>query len=293
MEEKDVIRLEFELWAKETGELVDTTKEGLATEKGKADPKANYGPMPMVVGLGRLLKPFEDDILEAKLDEERTLEIPPEDGYGKRDADLVGLFSIHEVLKLPEFKKKDEMPEVGMEIEIRGKKGIITTMTSGRVRVDFNHPLAGKTLVYKYRVVSKADEAADKISWIIEGNYGTSEGFDITVNDDILEILVPDVCKYDENWFVSKFRVVSDLRDVVGIKTIRFIEDYTKKAEKSAEKEASEETSAEEAPAGEDIGEEKADTKTETKADTKTETKAEKKAAPSKKSPSKTKKKDE
>ena len=53
--------------------------------------------------------------------------------------------------------------------------------------------------------------------------------YPIHLKDDAAEIQVPDVCKTDEKWFVSKFRVVADLRELTDLKTIRFLEEYEKK----------------------------------------------------------------
>ncbi|MCK4717995.1 MAG: peptidylprolyl isomerase [Thermoplasmata archaeon] len=231
MESKDVIRLEYELWAKETSELVDTTKEEVAQDEGRFDPDVKYEPMPTIVDAGKLLPLMDKDLLKAKVGKEREVEIPAEEAYGKRDPKQVELHSIHEILRLPEFKKKDEVPQVGMDITLKGKKGMIISMTSGRVRVDFNHPMAGKTLVYKYKVVSKADTPEDKVAWIIEANYAKGGDFKTEVKKDEAEIILPDVCKYDDGWFLSKYRVVSDLRDVLSLTSIRFVEEYVKKEE--------------------------------------------------------------
>lgn len=240
MNSKDVVKMEYELWAKESNELVDTTSEEVAQDNGRHNPQAKYGPMPVVVDSGKMLKLLDDDLLKAKVDEDREVEIPSEDAYGKRDPNLVELHSIHEILKLPEFKKRDMIPEIGMEIALKGKRCTIISMTTGRVRVDFNHPLAGKTLVYKYKVVSSAKDESEKAAWIIEANYTKSEDFKVKVKDSGAEIVLPDVCKYDEEWFMSKYRVVSDLRDVLDLKTIRFVEEYVKKEEEKKEEEKKE-----------------------------------------------------
>ena len=63
-----------------------------------------------------------------------------------------------------------------------------------------------------------------------------------------MEIVLPDVCKYDEEWFLSKYRVVSDLRELLDMTSIRFVEEYVKKKEEKKEGEDEEK---------EDKGEEK------------------------------------
>src|SRR5207244_7277141 len=67
----------------------------------------------------------------------------------------------------------------------------------------------------------------------IEMDYGRGEQFKMHLNDGAAEIQLPDGCKTDEKWFVSKFRVVADLRELTELKTIRFVEEYEKKETKS------------------------------------------------------------
>jgi hypothetical protein len=72
------------------------------------------------------------------------------------------------------------------------------------------------------------------------------------LNDGTADIQLPDVCKTDEKWFVSKFRVVADLRELTDLKTIRFLEEYEKKEPKAEPTAApkAEPSEAKPAPAG-------------------------------------------
>jgi len=231
MKDKDVVKIDYELWAKETDELVDTTKQDLAVAKEIFDEQQIYKPMATIVGAGKTLPGMDDDLKKAKVGEDRTVEISPEDAYGARDSKLVELISMTKLARLPEFRKGEEYPEIGKEITWNGKKGRIVTMTPGRVRVDFNHPLAGKTLVYKYTVLEAADSDENKILWTVEAAYGKDAEFSVNLKGKLAEIVLPDICKYDQDWFMAKDRVVGDLRDVAGLETIRFVEEYVKKAD--------------------------------------------------------------
>src|SRR5439155_8657972 len=98
---------------------------------------------------------------------------------------------------------------------------------------DFNNPLAGTPLKYSASPVRKAKSQEERVRALIEMAYGLGEQFKIHLNDGASEIQLPDVCKTDEKWFVSKFRVVADLRELTELKTIRFVEEYEKKETKS------------------------------------------------------------
>ncbi len=241
MEKGDIIRWEFEAWIVEEGNevLFDTTNEDLAKEHGIHDPNMKYGPMVSVVGVGRLIKGIEDELLKAEVGKEYEVIIPPEKAYGERDPKLVKIHSYRELAR-----QKIE-PEVGKEVVLNNKRGRIVTVTPGRVVIDFNHPLAGKTLKYRFKVVEKVEGDVDKVCAILEMDYGKEvDKFGVELSGEDVIITLPDVCKYDSNWAVAKYAVVGDIRDYLGNKNVKFIEVYPKKEEK--------EESSEEAESGEE-----------------------------------------
>ncbi len=264
MEKGDIIQLEYEGWIAGSDELFDTSKEDLAREHEVYDEERTYGPMYTVVGAGRLIKGLEDHLLEAEVDKDYELEIPPEDAYGDRDPKNVETHSMRELARL-----KIE-PEYGKTVTIRNKHGWISGLFAGRVRVDYNHKLAGKTLRYKYKVVGSPEGKEAIVRAIIAMDYGREDEFEVDVEgEDTVNITLPDVCKYDPNWTLSKLRLVNDMREIASMVTVVMREVYVKKeaaaeeeapeeapAEGDAAEEAAEEAPAEEAPAEEPAPEE-------------------------------------
>ncbi len=117
--------------------------------------------------------------------------------------------------------------------------------------------MAGKELKYKFTVVSKVEGDEEKVKAVLDMDYGTSEGFEVTVEDKVISIVLPDVCKYDQKWLLAKYRIVADLREAMSATNVRFIEEYVKAepvveepAEEASEEvaEESEEISPEEIP---------------------------------------------
>ncbi|MFQ6061305.1 MAG: peptidylprolyl isomerase [Thermoplasmata archaeon] len=203
-------------------ELYDTTREESARENDMYDGKKIYSEVPFIVGQARFL-PGLDEVLEsAEIGKELSVVIPPEKGAGERDPKLVEIHSMRE------FARMEVTPEVGREVVIRNKKGTITQVAAGRVRVDFNDPLAGLSLRCNYKVTRKAQTREEKIRGILEMDYGSSEEFGLEVEGESAEILLPDICKYDEKWFIAKYKVVSDLREFADLSLIRFVEQYKK-----------------------------------------------------------------
>lgn len=243
----DIVLAEFEGWIQDSNELFDTTSEALAKEHDIFNEKMVYGPQPLIVGKGRLFPGLDESILKAKVGEEYEVVLTPDKAAGPRDPKLVELHPIRE------FVKQDIEPRVGLEVTVKNRPAIISAVTAGRVRLDFNNRLAGKTLRYKYKVVEKPTKPVEIVNLLLKMAYGTSEGFEVEHHGKNFKIKLADACKYDQRWLLAKYRLVSDLREVTDAETISFIEEYAK-PEKKAEKKAEEK---EEKPAEGDKSEKK------------------------------------
>ncbi len=251
----DIITMNFDAWVIDTDgteELFDTTNEEHAKAGDIFNEKATYTPIITIVGDGRVLPGLDKSLLKAEIGKKSTVEIPPEEGAGERLPNMVEIFSVREL------QKQDINPEPGMRVQIKNKMGTITNMTSGRVRIDFNDPLAGKALKYEYNIIKKAETPEEKVLGIVEADYGKSEEFKATVKGDVLTLVLADMCKYDQAWFTLKYKIVSDLRQYLDIKTINFVEEYVKKEEEPAE-EAPKEEKSDKPEATEPAKEEKSD----------------------------------
>ncbi|PKK81466.1 MAG: peptidylprolyl isomerase [Thermoplasmata archaeon HGW-Thermoplasmata-2] len=231
MQKGDIVKVDYELRIKETGKVIDTTSAESAKASGTFDEKAHYGPMPMIVGAGRTIKGFEEAIANAEIGKEASIEIAPKEAYGERDAAKVETISIHE------FRKQDIELYPGATVQAKGKTGTVQTITPGRVRVDFNHPLAGKTLVYKFKIAGKSETAEEKINDIVGMHYTMPEEFGVKIEGDAATITLADICKYDPNWPPAKYKIVGDIREYGGVGTVRLIEEYVKKEAPKAETE--------------------------------------------------------
>jgi FKBP-type peptidyl-prolyl cis-trans isomerase 2 len=246
----DIVLAEFEGWIQDSNELFDTTSEALAKEHDIFNEKMVYGPQPMIVGKGRLFPGLDESILKAKVGQECEVVLTPDKAAGPRDPKLVELHPIRE------FVRQDIEPRVGLEVTVKNRPAIISAVTAGRVRIDFNNRLAGKTLRYKYKVVEKPSKPVEIVNLLLKMAYGTSEGFEVEHHGKNFKIKLADACKYDQRWLLAKYRLVSDLREVADAETISFVEEYTKPEKKAPEEAVAEEK---EAPAGEEKGAEKAE----------------------------------
>lgn len=106
-------------------------------------------PLRTVLGQGSLIKGFESGLLDMSEGDKKTIEILPEDGYGEY---LDGLVTV---------VKKEQVPEgvnVGDVLQSQSERGAINVMvkeiTEEGVKLDANHPMAGKKLIFDLEVVS-------------------------------------------------------------------------------------------------------------------------------------------
>jgi len=222
----DIVLADFDAWIQEPNELFDTTSEALAKEHDMYNEKIQYGPQPLIVGKGRLFPGLDESMLKAELGKEYEIVIPPEKAAGPRDPKLVELHPVRE------FLKQEIEPRVGLEVTVKNKPAFITAVTAGRVRVDFNNRLAGRTVKYKYKILEKPTKPQELVKLLLKMSYGSSEGFDVEHHEKDFKIKLPDACKYDQKWLITKFRFITDMRDVLGAETVSFIEEYVKPEKK-------------------------------------------------------------
>ncbi|MEZ0393890.1 MAG: peptidylprolyl isomerase [Desulfurococcaceae archaeon] len=152
----DFVLVEYTVRVKETGNLVDTTDEELAKRENAYEEGKIYGPTLLIIGRNWINGYVEDEIAKMEVGEERVIEVPPEKAFGERDPKKI------KILSLREFKRRGVEVRVGDVVELSEGQGIVKGIEGGRVIVDLNHPLAGKTLVYKVKVVGKLDNLLEK-----------------------------------------------------------------------------------------------------------------------------------
>ncbi len=223
----DIVLVEYSLFVKETNELVDTTNESVAKLHGKYSEEEVYEPEVVVVGEGRFIPGVEEAIRNAEVGKEYEVEIPPEKGYGERDPSKVKVFSRRI------FVKNNIIPEIGKEVKINNMTGRIITVGGGRVTVDFNHPLAGKTLLFKFKVLKKIEDLIEKVKYLIKRRAKRVQLDEIKVEHDLQEgkvtVELPREMRLADGVQLLKFLTARDITKwVPEIKVVVFVEKYSK-----------------------------------------------------------------
>lgn len=126
-----------------TGKLADGQVFDSSVERGE--------PVEFTLGQGQLIPGFEKGLIDMKVSEKKTINIPKEEAYGEPMDEL-----IQEVSK--EQLPQDIKPEVGMGLVSKTPDGremnlLVTEVKEETIVVDGNHPLAGKDLVFDLEVV--------------------------------------------------------------------------------------------------------------------------------------------
>lgn len=237
---KDVIRLHYTGKIKETGEIFDTTYEEVAKEAGIYREGAIYGPVPIAVGAGHVLKGLDEKLEGLKVGEKCKIELSPEKAFGKRDPKLI------KTLTLGQFKRHGVHPFPGLEVEIDGRRARILSVSSGRVRVDFNHPYAGKTVIYEVEVVEKIEDPIEKVKGLIELRLPKIDPskVQIEVGEKDIKIDFGEQTVEDRTLVLGEILLESDLK-FLGYEEIEFIpsiDDIIKKTQPQIEIGENEET---------------------------------------------------
>jgi FKBP-type peptidyl-prolyl cis-trans isomerase 2 len=238
VKEGDFIRLEYTGKVQETGDVFDTTDENVAEEASIKLDNKSYGAIPIVIGGGHVLKGLDEALIGMEEGEEKIVEIAPEEGFGLRDPKLLQL------IPMGEFKKQGMKPEVGMAITSDGTTGIIRSVSGGRVRVDFNHELAGKNLEYNIKVVKEIEDDVEKVKSMIELHYNApnidSDKHDIQIVDGVVRIAMDEMAKFDKKPYMditfARFRIARDIwENMENIEKVEFVDVFEKKVEEAAE----------------------------------------------------------
>jgi FKBP-type peptidyl-prolyl cis-trans isomerase 2 len=248
----ELVHLDYDLWAEGGGrtELVDTTHAEVAQEAKLSFPEGQrWGPRPHLVGGEYFPGGIEAALVGLKVGEEVEREFAPADAFGERDPNLIELFSMHEIQRLPEMRRDDAHLDVGTVLTIEGRRGRVVTLTAARVRVDFNPPFAGRKVRGKFQVVDRITDPAEQVRGILELEYGRGSEFQIEVNDKAITLRIPERSKFDITWMAHKPRVIDRLRSQLHPETIRIVEEYVTPSEKKDET-AKPHGASEEKPAG-------------------------------------------
>jgi peptidylprolyl isomerase len=112
-----------------------------------------------------------------------------------------------------------------------GKAAQIRSVGAGRVQVDYNHPFAGRTLIYDVTVQKIIETEEDKVRNLIHKRIPNIDlqKFNVKIEDGKLEIEVPEETFFLEGLQVAKRTLSADIQKYLSkIAKVTFLENFVK-----------------------------------------------------------------
>ncbi|HIQ03278.1 MAG TPA: peptidylprolyl isomerase [Desulfurococcales archaeon] len=219
----DFLLIDYIAKIKETNEVFDTTMEEVAKKEKIYREDKVYEPLLVIIGEGRVVRGLEEELQKMNVGEEKEVEVEPKKAYGERDPSKVKMVSIRE------FSRRGIVPKVGEIVEINGVPAVVRSITGGRVIVDFNHPLAGKTIVFKVKVLKKIDDELEKVKYLVHRRIRMAPIAKIEVERKEKEIIIklPRESYLAEDIQYAKQALAREIaRYIPGVSIIKFVEEY-------------------------------------------------------------------
>lgn len=137
VKENDTVKVHYTGKLKEGGQVFDSSKD--------------REPLEFTLGQGMLIPGFENAVIDMKVNDKKTVDIPMTEAYGEVQKEL---FHKVEKQQLPEEVK----PEVGLGLVSKDAQGNehqfrIAEVNEDHIIVDGNHPLAGQELIFDLELV--------------------------------------------------------------------------------------------------------------------------------------------
>ena len=153
-----VVGIEYEVKEAGSSDVVDSNK-------------GSGQPLEFIMGKGQIIPGLEKALCGMKKDEEGDLLIPASEAYGEYNEEAVQTLPIEqfEGVELKEGLTLYGQGEDGQTVQVTVK-----SFTDKDVTIDFNHPLAGKDLMFSVKVDSVREATADEIASGVVGGAAES-----------------------------------------------------------------------------------------------------------------------
>ena len=219
MNEGDFAKIEYTGRVK-GGPVFDTTSEETAKKEGIYNERGKYGSVLVPVGKGVVLKGLDEELLKAGKGEQKKVSFGPDKAFGQRSAELVKL------VPLKPFTDQGIKPAPGMPVKLDGKQARVQSVSGGRVRVDFNHELAGKELEYEFKVDEVYSNPEQKASALCEDLLPEAS---IELDGKKAAVKVPaEPNKAGADYVVRKNHLIAQLLEFVGAEKVVVEEEWVK-----------------------------------------------------------------
>jgi FKBP-type peptidyl-prolyl cis-trans isomerases 2 len=220
LNQNSLILINYTTKIKETGEVIETTIEEVAKANKIYKEGAKYEPKLIAVGKGWILKALEEEIQKLNVGDKATIEVPPEKAFGNRNPSKI---------KVIPLRKFGENVNVGDQVEYNGQVGTVISINSGRVQIDFNDKLAGKTLIYEVEIIKEITDLNEKVERLIQRSIEIQNPV-YKVDQGKVRIEIPEQYFLTDGLQYIKRAIANDILDIIPeISQVEFAEIYAKK----------------------------------------------------------------
>jgi len=224
----NLVYIDYVARTKDDGKIFDLTLEEIAKKEGLFKENDRYEPMLVAIGWKWLLPVLEEQLVGMKVGESKTVEIPPEKAAGARDPKKLRLIPRAKIMKA------GVRPAKGQEVKLGNEQGTITADLGRQLRVDFNPPLAGKTLVFDVTVKEMVREPVQRILAVIKRRIPSlpTDKYNVSTTKDVITIEMPKETRYFEGVQYAEIGVAADVLKLnPDAKQVKFIVIYERPKE--------------------------------------------------------------
>ena len=158
----DFVELEYTGKVKLMNKVFDTSNEEIAKTNDIYNEKMKYGPITICIGEKNVLQGLDANLNEKDIGKDYEIDVSPENAFGKKDPKKM------KIVSMSLFRKQKMNPYPGLQINADGMIGTVRSVSGGRVNLDFNHPLAGRELVYTFKILKKVENTKEKVDSVMK-----------------------------------------------------------------------------------------------------------------------------
>jgi len=123
--------------------------------------KEDLKPIIICVGEKHILPGLDNKLAGLEIGKHK-IELTDVEAFGKKNTKLLKLMPI------ALFNEQKIRPYVGLTLDIDGSRGIVRSISGGRVIVDFNHPLAGKKVEYSINIKRNVTSHKEQLEAVLK-----------------------------------------------------------------------------------------------------------------------------
>ncbi len=207
---------------KDTGEGIESTVEDEAKKLKIYEDSRRYEPRLVAVGEGWLISGLDAEVAKLNVGDKKEIELSPEKAFGVRDPTQLRM------VPLRKFGEREHELSVGDSVEIDNRVGIVRFIGSGRAQVDFNHRLAGKSIVYDFQVLSKVETDDDKVRALVDRRLaGEGSKASFAMADGAVTVTIPEDLFLVEGLQIIKRGISNDVfKFVPTVSSLTFLEKF-------------------------------------------------------------------